>query len=244
MADAILACSETVAGQYRGAGSAEVAVLYPAIPDMSSADGAEFRAEVGVAPDDPLLVVAGNITENRGQHVLIEALPAIRAEAPRARLAIVGDPHPRARDLEYRRDLDALAQRLEVSDAVTFAGHRDDVSGALAAADVVVNPRLVGEAFGRVPCEALTAGTPVVAMREGAVPEVLRDGETALLVEPGDPSAIAHAVVRLLREPELGERLVAAGRRDVLRRFSPERSLAEFRRVVEGLAAAPPGSRR
>ena len=81
-------------------------------------------------------------------------------------------------------------------------------------------------------------------MREGAVPEVLRDEETALLVEPGDSAAIAAAALRLLRDPGLAERLVAAGRRDVLRRFSPERSLAEFRRVATELAGAPPASRR
>jgi glycosyltransferase involved in cell wall biosynthesis len=97
---------------------------------------------------------------------------------------------------------------------------------------------VVGEAFGRVACEALVAGRPVVAMREGAVPEVLRDGETALLVSPGDPEAIADAVLRLVREPELASRLVAEGRRDVTRRFSPERSLAEFKRVVTEVAGA------
>jgi glycogen(starch) synthase len=155
----------------------------------------------------------------------------------------VGEPHPRRRDLAYRDDLAALAEGLGVSAAVTFAGQREDVSGALAGADVVVNPRLVGEAFGRVACEALSAGTPVVAMREGAVPEILRDGETALLAEPGDPGALAAAALRLLRDPDLGARLVAEGRRDVLRRFSPERSLAEFRRVVTALAADPAGPR-
>jgi glycosyltransferase involved in cell wall biosynthesis len=244
LADAVMACSQTVADQYRGASRAAVSVLYPPIPDLSGADGAAFRSELGVAEDDALLVAVGNVTENRGQDVLVRALPAIRAALPGARVAIVGEPHPRSRDLEYRDRLASLAAELGVADAVSFAGHRDDVSGVLAGADVVVNPRLVGEAFGRVACEALSAGTPVVAMREGAVPEVLRDEETALLVQPGDSAAIATAALRLLRDPGLAERLVAAGRRDVLRRFSPERSLAEFRRVATELAGAPPASRR
>jgi glycosyltransferase involved in cell wall biosynthesis len=244
LADAVLACSQTVADQYSGARRAQVSILYPPIPDLSGSDGAAFRAELGISTDDPLLVAVGNVTENRGQHVLISALPAIRAELPGARVAIVGDPHPRPRDLEYRDRLAALAGELGVADAVSFEGHRDDVSGVLAGADVVVNPRLVGEAFGRVACEALSAGTPVVAMREGAVPEVLRDGETALLVDPGDPGAIASAALRLLTDRDLAARLVAAGRRDVVRRFSPERSVAEFRRVATELAAAPARSRR
>jgi glycosyltransferase involved in cell wall biosynthesis len=204
---------------------------------MSGGDGTGFRAELGIDPGVPLVAAVGNVTESRGQHVLVSALPEIRAELPGARLAIVGDPHPRRRDLDYRDRLEGLASELGVSDAVIFAAARDDVSGVLAGADVVVNPRLVGEAFGRVACEALSAGTPVVAMREGAVPEVLRDGETALLVPPGDASEIAAATLRLLRDPDLSARIVAEGRRDVLRRFSAERSLAEFRRVAEALSA-------
>lgn len=236
-ADVVMACSETVAEQYRSVDDAEVSILYPAIPDFSDADGAGFREELAIASDTPLVAAVGNVTENRGQHVLVSALPEIRAELPGARLAIVGDPHPRRRDLDYRSRLEGLASELGVSDAVVFAAARDDVSGVLAAADVVVSPRLVGEAFGRVACEALSAGTPVVAMREGAVPEVLRDGETALLVPPGDASEIAAATLRLLRDPDLSARIVAEGRRDVLRRFSAERSLAEFRRVAETLSA-------
>lgn len=235
LADAVLACSRTVAAQYDNARRAEVAVLYPAIPDLSGGDGPGFRAALGIGPGDPLVAAVGNITQNRGQDVLIAALPAIRAKVPGARAVIVGAPHPRAPDLAYRDRLVAQARGLGLADAVTFAGHRDDVADVYAAADLVVNPRRVGEAFGRVPAEALAAGTPVVAMREGAVPEVLRDGETALLVEPGDSEALAAASVRLLTDEALRERLVADGRRDVLRRFSPQRSLAEFRRVVEGV---------
>jgi hypothetical protein len=244
LADAVLACSGTVAEQYRGARRAEVAVLYPPIPDLSGGDGEGLRSELGIGSGEPLLVVIGNITENRGQDVLVAALPAIRAELPNARCAIVGDPHPRPRDLEFRDRLVALAERLGVAEAVILIGHREEIGDVLAAADVVVNPRRVGEAFGRVACEALLAGRPVVAMAEGAVPEVLRDGETALLVPPADSDAIATAALRLLRDRDLAARLVAEGGRDVRRRFSPDRSLAEFSRVVRGVVAARAGAQR
>jgi glycosyltransferase involved in cell wall biosynthesis len=244
LADAVLACSRTVAEQYRRARRAEVAVLYPPIPDLSGGDREGLRSELGIGPDELVLATIGNITENRGQDVLIVALPAIRAELPHARCMIVGDPHPRPRDLEFRGRLVALAEQLDVAEAVTLIGHREEVGDVLAAADVVVNPRRVGEAFGRVACEALVAGRPVVAMAEGAVPEVLRDGETALLVPPADPEATARAALRLLRDPELAARLVAEGRRDVRRRFSPERSVSEFSRVVRGVAAARAGAPR
>jgi glycosyltransferase involved in cell wall biosynthesis len=239
LAAAVLACSSTVAGQYAGARRALVSTLYPPIGDYSGGDPDAFRSRIGIDAGRRCVTAIGNITENRGQDVLIRALPAIRDRIPEAHCVIVGDPHPRPQDLAYHERLHELARRLRVADAVTFAGHQDPVADVYAATEVVVNPRRIGEAFGRVPCEALVAGRPVVAMREGAVPEVLRDGETALLAPPGDPGAIAQAVVRLLCDPELASRLVAEGRRDVLRRFSPERSLAEFRRVVTDLMNAP-----
>jgi glycosyltransferase involved in cell wall biosynthesis len=238
LADAVLACSHTVAAQYASARRAQVSVLYPPIPDHSGGDGERFRSQLGIGADERCVVALGNITENRGQDVLIAALPAIRAGVRGARAVIVGDPHPRGQDLEYRDRLVEQASRLGLDDAVTFASHTERVADVYAAADVVVNPRRIGEAFGRVPCEALVAGRPVVAMREGAVPEVLRDGESALLVGPGDSGALAAATVRLLEDETLRSRLVADGRRDVLRRFPPERSLAEFQRVVREVAAA------
>ena len=239
LATAVIACSNTVAAQYRGAA---VTTVYPPIGDTyGGGDREGERARLGIQEGEPCIAAVGNITENRGQDVLIAALPIIRREHPAARCLIVGDPHPRPRDRAYRDRLAELARRLGVQDAVTIAGHRERIADVYAAADLIVNPRLSGEAFGRVPCEALVAGRPVVAVLEGAVPEVLRDGETALLVPPGDPEAMAQAATRLLGDPDLASRLVAEGRRDVLRRFSPERSLAGFKQVVTEATGAAAG---
>jgi glycosyltransferase involved in cell wall biosynthesis len=239
LATAVMACSNAVAAQYRGAA---VTTVYPPIGDAyGGGDREGGRARLGIDAGESCIAAVGNITEKRGQHVLIAALPIIRAEHPAARCLIVGDPHPRPQDRTYRERLGELARRLGVQDAVTIAGHQERVADVYAAADLLVNPRLSGEAFGRAPCEALVAGRPVVAMLEGAVPEVLRDGETALLVPPGDPEALAGAALRLLGDPELASRLVAEGRRDVLRRFSPERSLAGFRQVVTEAMGAEAG---
>ena len=225
-ADAVLACSRTVAAQYERARRARVSVLYPPIPDHSGGDALAYRSRLGIGSAEPVLVAIGNITRNRGQDVLIAALPAIRARVPGARAVIVGDPHPRPQDLAFRDSLSGLAERLGVADAVSFAAHEEDVADVLAAADVVVNPRRSGEAFGRVACEALVAGRPVVAMREGAVPEVLRHGETALLVTPDDSAALAEAAVRAAR-----------GRRPPW----PPRGRGPARRAAPVCARAQPG---
>ncbi|MGH2589457.1 MAG: glycosyltransferase family 4 protein, partial [Actinomycetota bacterium] len=190
----------------------------------------------GVPRGEPLVVAVGNVTRGRGQDILIRALPEIRRELPSARCAIVGSPFPRRKDLEFAAELPRIARELGVEDAVALVPGVERVADAYAAADVFVNPVRVPEAFGRASCEALLAGRPVVAAGVGAVPEVLRDGETAVLVPPDDPSALAAAVLGVLRDPERAERISARGRRDVLDRFAPDRARDAFRRVIERVA--------
>ena len=235
LATAVVACSEAVARQFpRGA---DVETVYPPIENSySGGDRAAFRAEHGIGPDEPCVAVVGNITRGRGQDLAIRALPLIREAIPAARCAIVGSPFPRRQDLEFDDELRRLAVKAGVADAVVFTGFCDRIADAYAAADVVVNPARFPEPFGRAACEALVAGRPVVASRVGAIPEVLRDGATALVGPPEDPGALARNVVTLLADPDYAARIAAAGRRDVLERFAAARSGPAFRRAVERAA--------
>jgi glycosyltransferase involved in cell wall biosynthesis len=238
LATAVIACSDTVARQFGRRARDRVTTIYPPIPDaFAGGDGDGFRRRNGIAPDDTCVVAIGNITSGRGQDVLIRALPLIRGGARSVHCVIVGAPFPRDQDIGYGDELARLADELGVGEQVIFAGFVDELADALAAADVVVNPARSSESFGRVACEALVAGRPVVATRVGAIPEVLRDGETALLVSPDDPSALAAAIERILGDPELASRLARSGREDVLKRFSPRSSLERFSSVAR--AAAP-----
>jgi glycosyltransferase involved in cell wall biosynthesis len=96
-----------------------------------------------------------------------------------------------------------------------------------AACDVVVHASVLAEPFGRVVVEAMLASRPVVATRTGGVPEVVTDGETGLLVPPGDVQALRHALERLLADSGLRERLGRAGRMRIREHFSWERAVAE-----------------
>jgi glycosyltransferase involved in cell wall biosynthesis len=235
LATEIVACSATAARQFER-GDAPVPIVYPPIEDaFSGGDGPGFRARHGLTPEGPCIVSVGNVTHGRGQDVLIAALPMIREAFPAASCAIVGSPLPRRRDLEFMQRLAAAAGESVVADAVALTGFTERVADPYAAADVVVNPARVPESFGRTACEALVAGTPVVATRVGAIPEVLRHSETAILVPPEDPRSLADAVARLLGDPAGSERLARTGRREVLERFAPERSRAAMRRVIEGV---------
>ena len=213
-------------------GTASV-VVYPAI-EAPSADGdaGAFRRRHAIPAARPCLATLGNVARGRGQDVAIRALADLRRDHPEAQLVVAGTPHPRPADRAYAAELEALAARLGVRDAVHLCGfaRAEDV---FAVADIVLNPARFAETFGIASTEALAAGRPVVSTDVGAIPEVLHDGRHALLVPPDRPDAMAAAVRRLLDEPALSERLVAAGREHVLRSFSAERQLPRFERAIQ-----------
>jgi glycosyltransferase involved in cell wall biosynthesis len=244
IAAGIVGCADTVSGQFAGPGAPPIATAYPPIGDeYAGGDREGMRDRHGIRAEATCLATAGNLSRGRGQDVLLRALPRVRQRFPDIRLLVAGTPHPRRADLAYRDELVRLADALGVADAVVFAGFVERMADLYAAADVVVNPAR-REAFGRVAAEALAAGKPVVATSVGAVPEVLRDGIDALLVRPDDPEALSAAIVRVLEDRELSDRLVAAGRDRVRSEFTAQRALESFAGVVSALPAGPMRPRR
>jgi len=239
LAHAVIACSRTVAAQYEGGGAPVTVVLPPLRGEYVGGDREAFRRRHGIGESDLLIAAVGNITGQRGQDVLVQALAEVRRTHPTARCVIAGEVLPRPRDAAFREQLEHLVDRLGLSEAVVFAGFVDPVADVYAAADIVVNPTRY-ESFGRVAFEAALAGRPVVSTSAGAIPEVLSDGESALLVEPDCPEALAGAIVRLLDEPELAVRLVAGGRRFAREQLSGERALTAFRSVVASVLGRDP----
>ena len=230
LADRLVCCSETVAGQFNRLGSA--VTIYPGISrDHAEGDRAGFRARYGLEAASPVIAVVGNLTAGRGQDTAVRALALIRERLPGAQLVIAGLP-PRPIDEAFAASVHDLASELGVERSVVFTGFVERVADVYAAADVVVNPARFNEPFGRVALEALTAGRPVVASAVGAIPEVLRDGRDALLVPSDDPVALAEAVSRFVEDPALRDRLVAEGSRRVRSEFGEEAGVEAFERVI------------
>jgi glycosyltransferase involved in cell wall biosynthesis len=122
-------------------------------------------------------------------------------------------------------------------DRCRFLGHRDDVPAVLAAADVFVLPSR-SEASPNSVIEAMAAGLPVVATSVGGIPELVTDGRTGRLVPPGDPSALAQALVDLLDHPGHAAELGRAARARIERTASFERMVADFESLyLEEIAA-------
>jgi glycosyltransferase involved in cell wall biosynthesis len=101
-------------------------------------------------------------------------------------------------------------------------------------ADIVVQPAVWPEPFSRIPLEAAALGKPVIATRVGGMPEAVEDKVTGLLVEPGDPAVLAHAIEQLLGDPALGEALGRRAAELMAQRFSPDRLVNGLLAVYQG----------
>jgi len=157
----------------------------------------------------PLVVTAARLHPDKGLDVLVDALVEVRRAVPGARVRVVGGAQEGFEDLPG--ELRAAAGRAGVGEALELVGFVDDPAALVAAARCYVQPaRERTEILPLAILEAMAAGTPVVATDVGGVADVVRDGDTGLLVPPEDPAALAAAIVRVLRDDELAERLRAA----------------------------------
>jgi glycosyltransferase involved in cell wall biosynthesis len=166
-------------------------------------------------PREPRLAVVGRLIPIKGHSSLLEALALARHEVPGIALEIAGGG-------PLEPELRAQTRRLTLGDAVSFLGQVAPAGPVFERARVVVVPSL-GEGFGLVALEAMERGRAVVASDVGGLPEIVEPGRTGLLVPPGDPAALAAALLELVRNPERTAAMGAAGRERALTAFSQER---------------------
>ena len=207
----LLCVSEFLAARVR---AAPLRRLPPSVVPNGTAIAAVDR---GSKPNGPLrLAIIGRISEQKRHRVLLEALARLPKNA--FHLSIVGGT-----DQATEKHVASLGLDANVS-WTGFVSDKDDLYRDL---DVVVAPA-VDEGFGMTVIEAGAHGLPTVAARSGAFPEVVRDGETGLLVEPDDPKALAKVLQHLITHPDLRLRLGAAARAHVAANFTVERMAARF----------------
>lgn len=195
----------------------------------------QTRAAYGLAADTPLLLFAGRLAQEKNLSWLLANLGKVLRAAPRAKLLLAGDG-------PYREELEAEAEKLQLSDAVRFLGalSRKDLDPLLAAADVFCFPS-PSETQGLVIGEARASGTPTVAIDAGGAPETITEGVDGFRVPEGDADLFAQRIVQLLCDTELRERMRANALRNA-QAFVPERMIDRVVDVYDRVVRQNPPS--
>lgn len=184
-----------------------------------------IRAQFGT----PLLLFVGRLRYYKGLHFLVAALAQMRTPA---HLLVVGTG-PERPALQEQIQAAGLMQRIHFLDDVSDA----ELPTVYAAADLFVLPsHLRAEAFGIVQLEAQAAGLPIVCTELGTgTSYVTQHGVTGFVVPPADPAALARAIEVLLANPDLAQRMGAAGRQRVMQEFPPARMVARIEEVYRAV---------
>jgi glycosyltransferase involved in cell wall biosynthesis len=199
-------------------------LIYEGVPDrLSPAEPREVLEGLGVPPGSPVIGNVAALTEHKDHETLLRAMPRVLAAVPGARLVIVGEG-------KLRRRLESLARERGLGGRCVFTGFREDVDRLLPGFSLLcLTSRLEG--LGTSLLDAMCFSRPIVAAATGGIPEAVRHGETGLLVPVGDPSALAVALVALLRDEGRRERMGRAGRRRFEQTFTAGRMVEETLRV-------------
>ncbi len=179
-------------------------VFVPADP-VNAAGRRRVREELGLPEGTPVLGTVGRVVAAKGYEHLLDALEIARARTPNLRWLAVGDG-------ESRDALTRTAATRGLTDAVIWAGQRQDIYDLLAAMDIWVMSS-VREGLPVALLEAMAGQKPIVATNVGGIPDAVADGREALLVPPADPAALAAAIGALLADPARAAALAAAARR-------------------------------
>jgi glycosyltransferase involved in cell wall biosynthesis len=216
--------------------------------DPANIEAANIRAEFGWPDDTPLVCMVAYfyaaLSSSRwvppglmrrgvkGHEDLIRAAPIVLAEFPDAKFLLVGSGWGEPGE-KQQQDMKELVRSLDVEDSFAFAGYRADTNKILRAADVAIQASLSENLGGTI--EALMMECPLVATRVGGMVDSVRDGETGVLVQPGNPDDLARGIVQMLRDPARARALGRAGRQFMLERYTLSRTVEDLNQLYHSL---------
>ena len=195
----------------------------------------ELRGRHGIPQGVPVIGVVGNIRLWKGQETIVRAMPLILERFPDVRCVLVGGAS--AGDETYRRQLVTLCEQFGIVENVIFAGFQQNSIDYMRMMDVVCHTSTSPEPFGIVTLEAMSLAKPLISTTIGGPAEVVTDGDTGLLVDPGKPELLAAAVVRLLADPSFAQAMGQRGYQRLLDRFSLATNVAQTTDVYDRVLA-------
>jgi glycosyltransferase involved in cell wall biosynthesis len=242
--DVVIANSQWTAEHVRKAYAPKRLVTIPRGIDLAAFDPATIdnqrvtalRARWHVENAESVVLLPGRLSRWKGQLVLLKAMEALQKSdrLPRGvRVVIAGDAQRRG---TYREELKEAVERLDLNGVASIEEHIEDMPAAYLAADIVVSASTEPEAFGRVPPEASAMGRPVIATDHGGARETVLNGETGLLVIPGNVTMLADALETLLGKARVELMMMgASGRTHIMRNFALDRMCADTLAVYREL---------
>jgi len=184
--------------------------------------------------------IVARLIEQKGHTDLIEAFGTLRKQRSDVHLVIVGSG-------PLEDELISMVADRSLEDSVTFTGFRRDVADLMSSFDVFVHPSR-WEGFGLVFLEAMASRLPIVATNVSAIPEIVRDGDTGVLVAPDDPDALHEAMSRLANNPEYARELGESGYRRLESEFSLDRMVdaheLHYQRLLKSNQSTHPDDER
>jgi glycosyltransferase involved in cell wall biosynthesis len=242
----VVANSKATADHYRRTrfvSSTPVRVVANGVEDSRVRTPAKtpLRSAVGAGPRDVVFTLIGRVNRWKGHSVFLDAAELLAVESSSVRFLIVGDSFAGQEHLS-----EAVDRRIEASDALRGRAirlpHLAEVGAVYSASDVIVVPSIEPEPFGLVAAEAMAAGMPVIASRIGALPEIVEDRRTGLVVDAGDAVALLLAMRTLGASPTQRAEMGRRGRERYERFFRVDRYVEEFARLYENLSSGSPKS--
>ena len=192
-----------------------------------------IREKYGIMEDEKVIGVVGNIREWKGQEVIVRATAEIKKYFPTVKCLIIGDTANS--ESTYFERLKKIIKELKIEDNVIFTGYQSNVSDHMNAMDVVVHTSISPEPFGRVLIEAMALSKPLIGSRDGAVVEIIDEGKTGLMFEPGNSDDLAQAVTSLLEKTEYARELGVNGRRRIDEEFHINKNVEKTQSLYQSL---------
>lgn len=191
----------------------------------------ECREMLNLSLDDMIVLFVGTLGPHKGPDILLNAMAEVLEIIPNVKLIFVGDGI-------MRRELEMLSEKLNIENDVKFIGYVGEISKKIMyykSADIFVLPTTGGhEIFGNVNLEAMACSIPIIASKIGGVPDVVKNGENGLLVPPGDSESLSDAIVYLLENEDVREKMGRNGRK-MVKNYSWEIIAKKTKMVYEDL---------
>jgi glycosyltransferase involved in cell wall biosynthesis len=238
MTDHVVAVSEAVKSYVCAVAPATPVTIVPNGVDLArfgeTGTAVETDASTADSKRDFVVGFVGSVRPWHGVDLLVDAVGELAREHPRVRLQIVGQADALRPELETRARERGIADRTTFTGPVPF----DEIPAMIKGMDAVAAPYPALEGFYFSPLkifEYMAAGRPIVASAIGQLTEILRHEKTALLVPPGDPGALKDALLRLVRDRDLGRRLGLAAAAEARSRHGWNRRMADIGAIFAGL---------